>query len=209
MNHLSLAPFLLPVIEDDIIEGASEGGQYAIFKSRFSASRIEKVKQWRQADTRDFDGLQDVLLKAGTLGETGESRMLKSAPPKLRKSRRPRRKKPKGGAQKKDARVARFIKAARFVRGHGASSIHPSAKIRLHGLLMQAKKGDCPSPESDKIEESGPAVLGNLKRDAWRAVKGKGQEEAMKEYVELLTSLAPNWKVAHIVLGRETEEQST
>ena len=27
----------------------------------------------------------------------------------------------------------------------------------------------------------------------------------MEEYIELLTSLAPNWKVAHIVLGRESE----
>ena len=96
-----------------------------------------------------------------------------------------------------------------FVRGHGAAAIHPSAKIQLHGLLMQAQKGDCPETENQAgaEQESGSVgALRGLKLAAWRSLKGTGQEKAMEQYIDLLTSLAPNWKVAHIVLGRESEE---
>ena len=93
-----------------------------------------------------------------------------------------------------------------FVRGHGTAAIHPGAKLRLLGLLMQAQKGDCPtetkgSDGEDSVGRSGAGSnsaekLQSLKAKAWLAAKGKQREKAMEEYLELLQSLAPNWKVA-------------
>ena len=200
-----------PVLDTDIVVmGLDES--YALLKTRFAVVAPKKIKQWRVNDTREFDGLQAALqasensikswgvggLEAATSGED-------SSESKKKRKRRRRRKKPK--KSKKDVRVEHFIKATRFVRGYGAAAIHPSAKIELHGLRMQALKGDYPKEGAAGDSTSSAGALQRLKLEAWRSFQGKSQEEAMEEYLSLLTSLAPNWKVAHIVMGRQTDEE--
>ena len=202
-----------PVLDTDITPSGSLTKSFALLKTRFAVIAPAKIKQWRVKDTREFDGLQAALqaseksikswgiggLEAATSGE--DSRKSKNE-----KRKRRRRSKPK--KSKKDARVENFIKAARFVRGYGAASIHPSAKIQLHGLRMQALEGDCSKEEAAAGDGASSATaLQGLKLEAWRSFHGKSQESAMNEYLELLTSLAPNWKVAHVVLGRQTDAE--
>ena len=176
------------------------GEQYVLFKARFSLIAPERINQWRQSDNRAFDGLKGVLQRTASVDVDSLLASSSSAPG----SRLGRRRRRKRKMSKKDSRLEQFIKAARFVRGHGAAALHPSAKIKLHGLLMQAKRGDC--PETAEVTAN-TSKLVELQLDSWRSVKGKTQEEAMNEYIELLTSLAPNWKVAHFVLGRESAEE--
>ena len=201
-----------PVLETDII--VNRKSRCALLKSRFSVIAAAKIKQWGVKDSKKFDGLQvalatseksieswgtGALKKAATGGKATGSGKKKQAS-RLRLKRK--------NNSKKDARLANFIKAARFVRGYGAAAIHPSAKLQLHGLRMQAQQGDCKqsAPAAKGNEDSSASSLQRLKRDAWLSLRGKGQEAAMEEYLSLLTSLAPNWKVAHIVLGRESAE---
>ena len=205
-----------PVLETDITVSRNPGQPYALLKSRFALIAPEKIKQWRVKDTREFDGLQAALLASeqsieswgtGTLGAAATADDSNDNGEQQKKPTRRRTKRRKKKKPKKDARVENFIKAARFVRGYGAAAIHPSAKIELHGLRMQALKGDCPDEASAQGGASSMRSLEELKLDAWRSVQGKSQEVAMEEYLSLLTSLAPDWKVAHIVLGRQTKEE--
>ena len=104
--------------------------------------------------------------------------------------------------KKRQDLFGRFVKAARYVRGIGASQVHPSAKIRLFGLLMQAQRGDFQeTKEGDSGEDAEGAigVLQRLKLDAWRANKGTSRNKAMEEYLEVLKAIAPQWRVAHLI----------
>ena len=128
---------------------------------------------------------------------------------------------------KTDRQLMRFIKATRYVRGAGASKIHPSAKLRLFGLRMQAQHGDAtpnsipaalaavPDFLSKEDEERGALVnrnsntgcalvLQKLKLQAWSALKGKSREVAMSEYLDFLGSIAPQWRVAHVLGSHES-----
>ena len=107
------------------------------------------------------------------------------------------------------------VKAARYVRGMGAGKIHPSAKLRLFGLLMQAKRGDYAEEENDGKAEAAKAraagsegsathVLQQLKVKAWRAERGKDRKEAMEEHVQLLTSIAPQWRVESVLAAHDS-----
>ena len=204
-----------PVLDADIIVNHNES--YALLKSRFSLINAAKIKQWRVKDTREFDGLQAALAASeksikswgtGALQNTAESKDVDSGKAKRRLKRKVRIRKTKKKS-KKDSRLENFIKAARFVRGYGAAAIHPSAKIELYGLRMQAQQGDC--KQSDATTEGGddesPAnSLKRLKLEAWRSLKGMAQEAAMEQYLSQLTLLAPNWKVAHF-LGRQNDDK--
>ena len=56
--------------------------------------------------------------------------------------------------------------------------------LQLYALYKQATEGD--------VEGKRPGftdMVGRAKWDAWNAIKGKGQDEAMSEYVELVESL--------------------
>ncbi len=210
-----------PILATDIIVNPDK--EYVLLKSRFSVIAAAKIKQWRVSDTREFNDLQAALAASeksieswgtGSLEKTaagGHAAVSDGhAAVSSKKKRRLRLKRKKPKKTKKDARIENFIKAARFVRGYGAGAIHPSAKIQLYGLRMQAQRGDC-SHQSDAnakdSDESFASSLQRMKLDAWRSMRGKSQEEAMEEYLSLLTSLAANWKVAHIVLGRQSSEE--
>jgi len=59
-----------------------------------------------------------------------------------------------------------------------------STLLKLYALYKQATTGD--------VEGKRPGftdMVGRAKYDAWAAIKGKGGDEAMQEYVDLVKSL--------------------
>lgn len=71
-----------------------------------------------------------------------------------------------------DAVIMKFIKAARFVRS--SSQIHPSARLRLHGLYMQSQNGDC-TVDAEGLGEANHdtvSVVVAMKHKAWESCKG-------------------------------------
>ena len=212
--------------------------KYALLRVQFAVSAPEEKYEWGVKDKREFDNLKAALADAkkavtvlpGTeaveksLGEGQGAR-------KDRKKRawRERMKNAKAG-RTRSRRVTRgsdehlleqLVKAARFVRGDGAAAIHPGDKMKLFGLLMQALKGDCPRSRmgsgelatfSKETTNSGfwgsVLALKRLKLKAWLACAGKGRKEAMVEYIALITSLAPQWKIAGLIHGRSKQNSS-
>jgi acyl-CoA-binding protein len=56
--------------------------------------------------------------------------------------------------------------------------------LKLYSLFKQASEGD--------VEGKRPGftdMVGRAKYDAWAAVKGKGSDEAMQDYIDLVESL--------------------
>lgn len=56
--------------------------------------------------------------------------------------------------------------------------------LKIYSLYKQATEGD--------VEGKRPGfadMVGRAKYDAWAAVKGKGKDEAMQEYVDLIEGL--------------------
>jgi acyl-CoA-binding protein len=56
--------------------------------------------------------------------------------------------------------------------------------LKLYALYKQASEGD--------VEGKRPGftdMVGRAKYDAWAAIKGKGGDDAMQEYVDLIESL--------------------
>ena len=119
------------------------------------------------------------------------------------------------GEDDQEKLVLDFIKAARFVRGRGAGDIHLSSKIQLYGLLSQAQKGDCPKALKDKavrrgsfpLSRSSDEALNALKIQSWHATRGKTREEAMKAYVELVSALAPHYRLVGFTSGIESRSK--
>ncbi len=56
--------------------------------------------------------------------------------------------------------------------------------LKLYALYKQASAGDAEGNRPGFTD-----MVGRAKFDAWAAVKGKGSDEAMQEYVELVESL--------------------
>ena len=192
----------------------------------FGVMAPKKLHQWTGKDKREFDNLEEALAQAEKAMEAHGTEALQEAvsrnappepesKPEVKTSRLKKKKKKKLNGfeerwrnkkkkKKKDDPFTTFVKAAKFVRGMGAGTIHPSAKLRLFGLLMQAQRGNIPEDgeEANSIELpglSGSALaLQKLKLRAWRSQKDKSREDAMREYSELVTSLAPQWKVSFV-----------
>ncbi|PSC75802.1 acyl-binding [Micractinium conductrix] len=57
-------------------------------------------------------------------------------------------------------------------------------KLDLYGLFKQASVGDVNTPKPGLLDFKGKAKWG-----AWEKQKGKSQEAAMQEYIELVASL--------------------
>ena len=62
--------------------------------------------------------------------------------------------------------------------------------------MRQARDGDRPG-EAVAAKDG----LERLKSKAWGEHRGMSRMEAMEEYVKLVTEIAPQWKVAHLVRG--------
>ncbi len=56
--------------------------------------------------------------------------------------------------------------------------------LKLYGLYKQASSGDVVDKRPGFSD-----MVGRAKWDAWNALKGKGNETAMQEYVDLVESL--------------------
>ena len=56
--------------------------------------------------------------------------------------------------------------------------------LKIYALYKQATEGDCEGKRPGFTD-----MVGRAKYDAWAAVKGKGTDEAMQEYVDLIESL--------------------
>ena len=77
---------------------------------------------------------------------------------------------------------------------------------------MQALHGEASAQDGDGAESNITNLRGlkgcllalqELKVNAWRSEKSKGQKDAMLEYVEFVTSIAPQWSLAAMLLGAE------
>ena len=56
--------------------------------------------------------------------------------------------------------------------------------LKIYSLYKQATEGDCEGKRPGFTD-----LVGRAKFDAWAALKGKGKDEAMKDYVALIESL--------------------
>ena len=205
-----------PLLDEDVTIDLEK--KIALVAMNFGVKAPKKRHQWTGKDKREFDNLEQALAEAEKAMEAHGAEALQQAvmekeseaKPKLkRKLKLKRKKKPnrfqgrwgRNKNKKKDDPFTIFVKAARFVRGMGAGTIHPSAKLRLFGLLMQAQRGNIDQGEDFDLPglKGSALALQKLKLRAWRSQKDKKREDAMKEYVELVTSLAPQWKVAHLL----------
>ena len=57
-------------------------------------------------------------------------------------------------------------------------------KLNLYALYKQATKGDCTGDRPGMMDFAGRA-----KYDAWKKHEGKSQDDAMREYIELVKQL--------------------
>ncbi len=206
-----------PLLEADIVCDARTLSGLITFN--FAVRPPAKRYQWRVADTKEFDALglaldeMEKALQQSDEGEALEKAVVESkadAKPRRRRLKRKRKAQP---GRKKNKEVKNFMKAAKYVQGMGAGKIHPSAKLKLFGLRMQALHGEASAQDGANAASNITNLRGlkgcllalqELKVNAWRSEKGKGRKEAMLEYVEFLTSIAPNWSVAAILGGHES-----
>jgi len=56
--------------------------------------------------------------------------------------------------------------------------------LQLYSLYKQATEGDCEGKRPGLTD-----FVGRAKFDAWAGLKGKGKDEAMQEYIDLVESL--------------------
>jgi acyl-CoA-binding protein len=56
--------------------------------------------------------------------------------------------------------------------------------LKIYALYKQATEGDCEGKRPGFTD-----MVGRAKYDAWAAIKGKGTDEAMQDYVDLIESL--------------------
>ena len=216
-----------PLLEENIICDIENGS--ALVTVNFSVKQPPKQHQWTGKDRREFDELEQALAQASKdLLTTDETEVLEKAvaeskadiAPKRKLKLKKKMKKKKRGAWRgrgrnnsnEDKGLKGFMKAARYVRGLGAGKIHPSAKLRLLGLRLQAQRGDATAEDgvnddnggADAVDaKSSASVLRELKLKAWRGEKGKDRKTAMLEYVELLTSIVPQWRVSHLLRAHD------
>ena len=214
-----------PVLAQDIVVDLK--GSAVLLTVRFSVSAAKAKKKtvpMFQAK-KEFQGLLEQALAEHTATLEDEATPLTAAvekgstSTKARRKRKKRKKKKKrslpGGRSEKgsvEETFEHFVKAARFVRyGDGVKALHPSAKLRLFGLMCQAQHGDRPQSQdgTDEPGASSGAALNAIKQKAWASQKGKTPKRAMEEYVRTLTEIAPQWKIAHLVAGRKSGQGSS
>ena len=120
----------------------------------------EEEAQALLVETADFAELfKSVPLDASRIKSNDASRITsnvcrrsKAVTARKKKTRIASSRRARGG---RNQDVEKLIKAVRYVRREGAGIIHPGAKMKLHGLQMQAQYGDCPLA----VHEAGEMVL--------------------------------------------------
>jgi len=89
---------------------------------------------------------------------------------------------PTQGAYMSDLK-ARFEQAATDSKNL-AERPDNSTLLKIYGLYKQASEGDNVGQRPGFTD-----MVGRMKFDAWAELKGKGSDEAMQEYIELIESL--------------------
>ena len=56
--------------------------------------------------------------------------------------------------------------------------------LKLYALYKQATKGNCEGKRPGMLD-----FVGRTKYDAWKALEGKSQDDAMKEYIAVVEEL--------------------
>ena len=165
-----------PLLDEDIITNTKKS--HVLLRLRFRlvlSSTDEADKGGEDADRREaaFDDLKfelfekkavppsflampNVSLVLSVLPAASEKaaalvRSIRSKK-KIVKKKEPKSRPPKFTPQEK--LFNQFVRATRFVRGEGSSAVHPSAKLRLYGLLMQAQKGNLSEGEMELTEDN-------------------------------------------------------
>ena len=78
---------------------------------------------------------------------------------------------------------ARFEQAAKDVQGLSERPDNDTL-LRLYALYKQGSEGDVTGPKPGFFD-----FVGTAKYEAWAKLKGTGQDEAMKKYVDLVEKL--------------------
>ena len=225
-----------PLLDDDIVIDFEKRQALLTARFSVSAAKAKtKKSSWSFDAKKEFDGLlehalaeqaaasgaQQTPLAAAVAKRAGEGggKATKKTKVVKKKKRKLRTRQGRGGGRAKKGSVEEtfdyFLKAARFVRyGDGVRVLHPSVKLRLFGLMKQAQQGDCPvtsvfaaAIEEGKGSRSTASVsLQQLKRKAWASQKGKSRKEAMEEYVKTISEVAPQWRLANLIAGRQSNE---
>lgn len=83
-----------------------------------------------------------------------------------------------------------FVKCARFVRKSDPVETSEDTMLRVYALYKQATFGDCQMIRVGENE-------GNLRKklNAWCSLVGMPKGVAEVEYVKLIDSLIPDWRV--------------
>ena len=157
---------------------------------------------------KEFDGLKDALKAAQDQAAEVLTTSMNSGDGGARRKRL-RRKRRRASSGKDDRNFQRFIKACRYFRTDGVAAIHPQGKLTLFGLMQQALRGDCPSTQEAMREIQGafPAMR-MMKLESWKSNAGKSPKDATDEFLELISSLAPEWRALGLLMDRKRSEKS-
>jgi diazepam-binding inhibitor (GABA receptor modulator, acyl-CoA-binding protein) len=78
----------------------------------------------------------------------------------------------------------RFTQAQQDVNSL-SSRLDNDTMLKLYALYKQATKGDATGEPPGGFD-----FVARAKFDAWRAIKGRSEKDAMQQYVELVASMA-------------------
>jgi acyl-CoA-binding protein len=78
---------------------------------------------------------------------------------------------------------AKFEQAAKEVT-QLSEAPDAQTKLRLYALYKQATEGDCKGQRPGMMD-----FVGRAKYDAWKALEGTSQEQAMQMYIDLVEEL--------------------
>lgn len=84
---------------------------------------------------------------------------------------------------------ATFNKAAGHLQAL-VSSLASDKLLYFYGRYKQANDGDCNTTKPGIF-----SYQARQKWDAWNAMKGKSKDEAMKEYIEEISNIDPDWEL--------------
>jgi len=84
---------------------------------------------------------------------------------------------------------ATFNKAAGYLQTL-VSSLAADKLLYFYGRYKQANEGDCNTTRPGIF-----SYQARQKWDAWESMKGKSKEEAMKQYIEEISNIDPDWEL--------------
>ena len=98
--------------------------------------------------------------------------------------------------------ISIFDEAAQYLSGNSRIKLSTEQKLAFYGLFKQATMGPCNLPKPGLLE-----MVEKAKWSAWKKLGRMKKEEAIAEYVRLLDTVAPQWKVELGDLEEEEEKE--